>query len=182
MWVSYADITQRFRLTSFVVFGFGRGALALGALIGMTASFAIPALDSATNPANTLIIVFACIIFGFGALPRGSELRALIVGESDNPAGEMLRGRERAESPEKARAGRFKRKCELVANRYLLSKKETEVLLLLAKGRNAAYIQKQLYISEGTARTHMRHIYKKLDIHTQQELMDLVEGSEEEVA
>lgn len=182
MWVSYADITQRFRLTSFVVFGFGRGALALGALIGMTASFAIPALDSATNPANTLIIVFACIIFGFGALPRGSELRALIVGESDNPAGEMLRGRERAESPEKARAGRFKRKCELVANRYLLSKKETEVLFLLAKGRNAAYIQKQLYISEGTARTHMRHIYKKLDIHTQQELMDLVEGSEEEVA
>ena len=182
MWVSYADITQRFRLTSFVVFGFGRGALALGALIGMTASFAIPALDSATNPANTLIIVFACIIFGFGALPRGSELRALIVGESDNPAGEMLRGRERAESPEKARAGRFKRKCELVANRYLLSKKETEVLFLLAKGRNAAYIQEQLYISEGTARTHMRHIYKKLDIHTQQELMDLVEGSEEEVA
>ena len=182
MWVSYADITQRFRLTSFVVFGFGRGALALGALIGMTASLAIPALDSATNPANTLIVVFACIIFGFGALPRGSELRALIVGESDNPAGEMLRGREHAESPEKTRAGRFKRKCELVANRYLLSKKETEVLFLLAKGRNAAYIQEQLYISEGTARTHMRHIYKKLDIHTQQELMDLVEGAEEEAA
>ena len=126
--------------------------------------------------------MFACIIFGFGALPRGSELRALIVGESDNPAGEMLRGREHAESPEKARAGRFKRKCELVANRYLLSKKETEVLFLLAKGRNAAYIQEQLYISEGTARTHMRHIYKKLDIHTQQELMDLVEGAEEEAA
>lgn len=182
IWVSYADITQRFRLTSFVVFGFGRGALALGALIGMTASLAIPALDSATNPANTLIVVFACIIFGFGALPRGSELRALIVGESNNPAGEMLRGREHAESPEKARAGRFKRKCELVANRYLLSKKETEVLFLLAKGRNAAYIQEQLYISEGTARTHMRHIYKKLDIHTQQELMDLVEGAEEEAA
>ena len=40
------------------------------------------------------------------------------------------------------------RKCELVANRYLLSKKETEVLFLLAKGRNAAYIQEQLYISE----------------------------------
>ena len=145
----------------------------------MTASLAIPALDSATDQADTLIIVLACIIFGFGALPRGSELRALIVSESDNPAGEMLRGRECAESPEKARAGRFKRKCELVANRYLLSKKETEVLFLLAKGRNAAYIQEQLYISEGTARTHMRHIYKKLDIHTQQELMDLVEEAEE---
>ena len=47
-----------------------------------------------------------------------------------------------------------------MANRYLLSKKETEVLFLLAKGRNAAYIQKQLYLPEGTARTHMCHICK----------------------
>lgn len=177
MWVSYADITQRFRLTAFVVFGFGRGALALGALVGIATALAVPALNFAISPANTLIVVFACIIFGFGALPRGSELRALVVGESDNPAGDMD-----AATPEKARAGRFKRKCEQVANRYLLSKKETEVLFLLAKGRNAAYIQEQLYISEGTARTHMRHIYKKLDIHTQQELMDLVEEAEEEAA
>ncbi|MFR3092668.1 MAG: hypothetical protein ACLTMP_13860 [Eggerthella lenta] len=97
--------------------------------------------------------------------------------------GESTTGRsstqgERAES-RKARAGRFKRKCELVANRYLLSK-ETEVLFLLAKGRNAAYIQKQLYISEGTARTHAPH-HKKLDIHPAR-ADNLVEGSEEEVA
>ncbi|WP_143412166.1 helix-turn-helix transcriptional regulator [Arabiibacter massiliensis] len=182
MWVSYADITQRFRLTAFVVFGFGRGALALGALLGIAASAAIPQLDPAVDPASTLVVVLACVVGGFGALPRGSEIRALVVGESDNPAGEQDASRERAAeeaSPEKARAGRFKRKCELVANRYLLSKKETEVLFLLAKGRNAAYIQEQLYISEGTARTHMRHIYKKMDIHTQQELIDLVEDAEE---
>ena len=68
--------------------------------------------------------------------------------------------------------------CGATTRRFTSRRSNT----LLAKGRNAAYIQKQLYISEGTARTHMRHIYKKLDIHTQQELMDLVEGSEEEVA
>lgn len=125
-----------------------------------------------------MIVTLACIVVGFGTLPRGSEIRAVVIGESGNPVREMV---ERAQSPdapvppEKARAGRFKRACEQVANRYLLSKKETEVLFLLAKGRNAAYIQEQLYISEGTARTHMRHIYKKLDIHTQQELMNLVE-------
>lgn len=182
MWVSYGDITQRFRLTAFIVFGFGRGSLALGALAGAVAAAHVAELGSAIGSPSSMIVTLACIVIGFGTLPRGSEIRSLVIGESDNPVGEMAErarassGEER--SPEKARAGRFKRACELVANRYLLSKKETEVLFLLAKGRNAAYIQEQLYISEGTARTHMRHIYQKLDIHSQQELMDLVENAE----
>lgn len=73
-------------------------------------------------------------------------------------------------------AGRFKRKCAAVADTFLLSRKETEVLFLLAKGRNSAAIQENLYISAGTANTHMRHIYRKLDVHSQHELIDLVES------
>ena len=72
-------------------------------------------------------------------------------------------------------SGRFRTKCETVANTYLLSNRETEVMFFLAKGHNSAYIQEKLYISEGTAKTHIRHIYRKLDVHTQQELMRLVE-------
>ncbi len=73
-------------------------------------------------------------------------------------------------------AGRFKRKCAAVADTFLLSRKETEVLFLLAKGRNSATIQETLYISPGTANTHMRHIYRKLDVHSQHELIELVES------
>ena len=76
--------------------------------------------------------------------------------------------------------GRFRRQCEIVADRYLLSRREAEVLFLLAKGRNAAFIQEKLFISEGTARTHMRHIYAKLNVHSQKELMDLVEQEQAE--
>lgn len=72
--------------------------------------------------------------------------------------------------------GSFKLKCSSVAERYLLSRKETEVLFLLAKGHNSAYIQKALYISAGTANTHMRHIYRKLDVHSQQEVIEAVES------
>ena len=79
------------------------------------------------------------------------------------------------ESPEQ-KAGRFKRKCAAAADTFLLSRKETEVLFLLAKGRNSAAIQEALYISAGTANTHMRHIYRKLDVHSQHELIDLVES------
>ena len=33
----------------------------------------------------------------------------------------------------------------------------------------------ELCISRSTAKTHINHIYKKLDIHTQQELLKMVE-------
>ena len=46
---------------------------------------------------------------------------------------------------------------------------------LLAKGRGTAYIQDKLCISKSTAKTHISHIYRKLDIHTHQDLIDLVE-------
>ncbi len=52
------------------------------------------------------------------------------------------------------------------------------MLFLLAKGHNAAAIQETLFISAGTANTHMRHIYRKLDVHSQQELIRLVEGTD----
>ena len=73
--------------------------------------------------------------------------------------------------------GRFRAKCETVANTYLLSRREAEILFLLAKGNKSAYIQEKLYISEGTAKTHIRHIYRKLDVHSQQELMRTVEDT-----
>ena len=76
--------------------------------------------------------------------------------------------------------GRFRVKCETIANRYLLSRRETEVLFLLAKGYNAAYIQDKLCVSKSTAKTHISHIYRKLDIHTQQELLYMVEEAREE--
>lgn len=74
----------------------------------------------------------------------------------------------------------FHANCQLVTDIYMLSRRESEVLNLLAKGFNAAAIQKKLYISEGTAKTHIRHIYRKLDVHSQQELIRLVETIDKE--
>jgi DNA-binding CsgD family transcriptional regulator len=85
---------------------------------------------------------------------------------------------EAVDAPEEERLGWFKKKCLAVADAYLLSKRETEVLFLLAKGHNSAAIQKALFISAGTANTHMRHVYAKLDVHSQQELISLVESVE----
>lgn len=56
-----------------------------------------------------------------------------------------------------------------------LSARELEVAQLLAKGRSLPFIQEELHIAKGTAQTHLNHIYKKLDVHSRQEFLDLVE-------
>lgn len=64
-----------------------------------------------------------------------------------------------------------------LAERFGLTGRERDVLACLAKGRNAAFIQKELSISEGTARTHINHIYQKCGVHGQQALMDMLDGA-----
>ena len=46
---------------------------------------------------------------------------------------------------------------------------------LLCKGRTKAYIAETLYLTENTVKGHTKHIYSKLDVHSKQELMDMVE-------
>lgn len=69
----------------------------------------------------------------------------------------------------------FEARCAAVAKLYQLSPRESEILTYLAKGRNAAYIQEELIISPHTVKSHIYNIYRKLDIHSQQKLMDFVE-------
>ena len=46
---------------------------------------------------------------------------------------------------------------------------------MLARGRDVGFICAELYISRNTANAHRRAIYAKLGIHSQQELLDVVE-------
>lgn len=55
-----------------------------------------------------------------------------------------------------------------------LTNREREVLALLAQGRTSAVIAREMGIAEGTAHTHVMHVYQKLGVHSQQELLDLV--------
>lgn len=71
----------------------------------------------------------------------------------------------------------WKDRCAAVCQQYGLSPRESEVFVLLAKGRNAEHISNELYISPHTARSHMYRIYRKLNVNSQQELIDLVEKS-----
>lgn len=66
--------------------------------------------------------------------------------------------------------------CAELSKRGSLSPREQEVLTILARGRNASYIAKTLCISPDTAKSHIRSIYRKLDVHAQQDLMDEIDA------
>lgn len=72
-------------------------------------------------------------------------------------------------------ADAYWRACESIARDNGLSSRQTEVLYLLARGHNAAYIHDKLRITLSTAKTHIYRIYKKLGIHNQQEILEIVE-------
>lgn len=77
-------------------------------------------------------------------------------------------------TPKKGRL--WKRKLAAVATTNKLSPRQREVLELLSIGRNVDYITKHFSISRATAKTHVYTIFRKLRIHSTQELFVLIEN------
>lgn len=72
----------------------------------------------------------------------------------------------------------WKAKVNYAAQVYSLSPRQKEVLLLLARGRNAHYIMNELCVSNATVKSHVYSVYRKMGVHTQQELIDKIEEIE----
>ena len=62
-----------------------------------------------------------------------------------------------------------------IAEDYGLTRREAEVLPYLARGRSAKVIAEALFVSESTVRTHIRRILEKTDLHSKQQVIDLIE-------
>lgn len=102
--------------------------------------------------------------------PAGHPGASVPAGRQGSPAGG-------AGAPHASAAPSLEERIAGLAQASGLTDREREVFDLLARGRNAHYLQEQLGISRNTAKTHIAHIYTKLGVHSQQELIDLLEGS-----
>lgn len=66
-------------------------------------------------------------------------------------------------------------KCDIAAEKYGLTKREVEICHMLASGMSGKDIEQTCVISYNTVKTHVKHIYTKFDIHSQQELIELID-------
>ena len=68
--------------------------------------------------------------------------------------------------------------CEALGRARGLTAREADILYNLSLGHSARHIADALCISERTVQTHARNVYRKLGVHTRQEVIDLVGEAE----
>lgn len=97
------------------------------------------------------------------------------VGEMGGAGASLADGSPGGAAAGERRSGPYRMRCDAVAEHYGLSPRERDVFDLLVRGRSIDYIAQNLTISFNTAKSHIRHIYVKADVHSRQELIDLID-------
>ncbi|MDO5043447.1 MAG: helix-turn-helix transcriptional regulator [Slackia sp.] len=68
-------------------------------------------------------------------------------------------------------------KCEKIAHDFRLTAREKEVLLFASQGMRPSEIAEAIGVSVDTIRSHSKHLYAKLDVHSATELRSFVEDT-----
>ena len=142
-----------------------RGQLVLP--VGMIVSWIACMIIEHTNPNLFAYVPYLAL----GLLLALALLAAFVPFKDNTFADKTVKG-------EIVEGGYFKQRCNQAAQTYKLSNREQEILYYLAKGRNAQFIADELNISAYTAKTHVYHIYQKMGINSQQELISIVDSTE----
>lgn len=167
-----AAYTARTQFSPMTIYMVCAWPLHLSSLVGDTVGSAIAGLllsshgDAFRIPALCLVVCFAAFV----VTSLGKRAKSLA-----EPADDTL-----LINPEPAAAPLAKESCsetsspQVDSSPYGLSERELEVVELLLKGNTIAAIASKLFISENTVRGRMKRIYSKLDVHSRQELVDLL--------
>ncbi len=81
-------------------------------------------------------------------------------------------------TPSKLSEMSLKQLVDEIARIFLLSDREADVMLLYAQGVTQARIAERLGISANTVHAHIKRIYAKCNVHSRQELLDLMHSLE----
>lgn len=143
----------------------------LGYCVGfMVAMVMFDAVNAGVLHLGTLLpaLILVLIVVFFWVFPEGRLDDLFDVLPEERPElGEAAREDDRAN---------LRDRVDAVARAHALTPREREVAYYLACGRSAKVIVERLGISRSTVHAHTAHVYSKLGVHTQQELIDLVEG------
>lgn len=164
-WVLLIEIARSSRLSALVIFAVGRFAIHAGMAAGEILALAFSDMMVAFCVSSIVILV---VVAGFMFSDRDSMLVFEPVEE-----GEIAP--QQSESNEDAAAPTMDDRIASVAEKFGLTAREKEVFTLWATGHGAKSIEEKLVLSSATVRTHIRHIYEKLDVHSRAELIELLE-------
>lgn len=160
IWTMLADAAHHSSASPYVVFGFAWVAYALPLAAGQYAGVILA--EQSNVGFLVAVLSYALTVTAILTLNDRNFIENRVFRDLDIVL------------PEAASAESFDSKCEKLGIECGLTGREIEVLKLLCLGRSKNYIAETLFISENTVRSHSRHIYQKLDVHSRQEILDLL--------
>jgi DNA-binding CsgD family transcriptional regulator len=163
LWIYLAELCQRSKVEPLLAFPLGLLAFEIGALVAFCINtFLLAVVINQVIP--LIFAAFALAVFFVVTTARSSK--------TDNAFGVRTEGEALDKETIKAI---FQEQVAQLAKRYSLSPRESEILQFLVRGYSLPYIRNELYIAQSTIETHAKHIYKKLGIHSREELLALFE-------
>lgn len=156
LWVLCVYLTMNSPDIAKWIFAFMGALLALGQALGLgSISTVLYGLDSQVSAFMAVVILLACLFMSTSqSVYESWGLVSPISQTADNA---------------------LEAACCYIAEEKRLTDREREILPYLAQGRNRRIIADKLYLSENTIKTYISHIYAKLEVHTQQELIEYVQ-------
>lgn len=163
LWTMLADVAHHSEASPFVIFGSGWLAYSLPLAVGEVAGLLIGSSPASAVGIATLayLVTVAAVL----ALSDTAFSQRRIFADLDAPA------------PAPAAFASLDAQCAALGEGHGLTAREVEVLQMIVKGRSKSYIAESLFISENTVRSHAKHIYQKLDVHSKQDVLDLLHES-----
>jgi len=187
--ITLCEIAYRFETSVVGLSGFTFGGALMASVVGKLVGALVIGQLAHYDPITTLLasIALAMLVayMVFGRADGGFVFEFTL---DDTPSGDSNEAapfddEARRRDPHDVEVSRailqeaVNRRCELVAAQFGLTNREREVLEHIMHGDSIQEAAEALYISPGTVKTHINHIYKKTGVDTRNELKKLVNSA-----
>ena len=165
--VILSNLSYRFGICALWLFSIERAVRLISAQIGRLAGGALSSLDPYSFVHLAIVSIMAILLVSLAAF-FFSEKRL------SSPWGVVLVqpiSEDRELYLEKNRLGM---KVREIARTFSLTSREEEILLMISQRRSVSEIASNLFIGKNTVKTHVRHVYQKLDVHSRAEVFELL--------
>lgn len=160
LWAMLADVAHHSDVSPFVIFASGWIAYSLPLALGEAAGLVVGGWEA--SPVALAAMAYAVTVAVVLTLSDTAFSQRRIFADLEAPA------------PMPSAFASLDAQCEMLGREASLTAREVEVLQMIVKGRSKSYIAETLFISENTVRSHSKHIYQKLGVHSKQEVLDLL--------
>ena len=178
VWCLLAFVAKAGGLRSCLVFGLGKGVSHAGLGVGyalnyfgVLATVQESGIVSAPMAVTLIALILVCVVLIFTEKDFDAILE--VSGATNLNVRAALAANRVAERQEKLDRP-WQKACWVVGERAMLSNREQELLEELSRNRTPQEIAAKLNITVATVRTHTHRIYVKLNVHSREELIELV--------